>query len=88
MQIDLYQCIRHAKVGIVLENQPDCNRRTRNPNTLQWHSSIINTFESCTIVMEELAYQAIKTPFVLTTRPAQCEQTIGNLCFTSYNLVI
>ena len=78
----MHQCTRHAKAGIVLEIQPDCNWRrwrTRNHNTLQWHSSVINTFESPTIV-EELAYQAIfLTPFVLTTtRPAhnQCEQTI------------
>ena len=75
MQMGLHQCIRHAKAGIVLETQPDCNWRrwrTRNPNTLQWHSSVINTFESPTIVMEELAYQAINTFYL---RPAQCEQT-------------
>ena len=44
---DFHQCIRNAKVGIVLKIQSDCNRvtcRTKNPNTLQWHSLVINTF--------------------------------------------
>ena len=59
------------RVSIVLEIQPNCNWRTRNLNTLQWHSSVI-TFASPTISLHTRQL----TPFVLTTRPAQCEQTI------------